>query len=160
MPDVDRRTPVYPIGIVERLTGLTGRQIRYYEEMGLLQPARSKGNRRLYAPEDVDRLIQIKQWLEQGISLEGVKSLVRQPKGRAAGAGRGRAGRNKREEEQPVTVPGGEDVPAMGEPERPVYFLNQAKGRPQVGSLYPVTGQAELIRRLERERGENESTTQ
>lgn len=38
-------------------TGLTPRAIRYYEEMGLLEPpARSEGAYRLYDPEDLDRL--------------------------------------------------------------------------------------------------------
>ncbi len=38
-------------------TGLTPRSIRYYEEIGLLQPAgRSPGDYRLYDPSDLERL--------------------------------------------------------------------------------------------------------
>ena len=38
-------------------TGLTTRAIRYYEEMGLLEPAaRSEGDYRLYDASDLDRL--------------------------------------------------------------------------------------------------------
>src|SRR6478609_2281745 len=38
-------------------TGLTARTIRYYEEMGLLEPAaRSEGDYRLYDDSDLERL--------------------------------------------------------------------------------------------------------
>ena len=31
-----------------KLTDLTARQIRYYEDQGLIQPERTAGNRRMY----------------------------------------------------------------------------------------------------------------
>jgi MerR family transcriptional regulator, repressor of the yfmOP operon len=37
-------------------TGLTPRAIRYYEELGLLEPARSEGAYRLYDGDDLERL--------------------------------------------------------------------------------------------------------
>ncbi len=37
------------------MTNLTARQIRYYESHELIKPARSKGNQRLYTPQDVEK---------------------------------------------------------------------------------------------------------
>lgn len=69
----DRQNPVYSIGVVQRLTGLSGRQIRYYEEQGLISPHRTKGNQRMYTPSEVDLLKRIKRLLEQGYNIEGVR---------------------------------------------------------------------------------------
>lgn len=69
---------VYPMSVVSELTKLTPRQIRYYETMGLINPERSKGNQRLYMPEDVDTLLAIKALLTKGLTLEGIKSIIQQ----------------------------------------------------------------------------------
>lgn len=77
MGDKIRRTmPLFPMGIVMQLTELTARQIRYYEEHQLISPARTDGNRRLFSFNDVDRLLEIKDLLEQGINLAGIKKLI------------------------------------------------------------------------------------
>lgn len=51
---------VYPMGVAERVTGLSRRQIRYYESAGLLQPQRTGGGHRLYSDRDVQTLLRIK----------------------------------------------------------------------------------------------------
>ncbi|WP_281171051.1 MerR family transcriptional regulator [Alicyclobacillus contaminans] len=66
--------PLFPIGIVQKLTGLTARQIRYYEEHGLVQPARSEGNQRLFSFDDVERLLEVRSWLDRGLNMAGVKA--------------------------------------------------------------------------------------
>lgn len=66
------------IGEVADETGLTTRTIRYYEEVGLLEPAAhvSGGNRR-YDSEDVERLRLIKRLREVvGLSLAEVKTFL------------------------------------------------------------------------------------
>ena len=76
MSDNIRRTmPLFPIGIVMQLTELSARQIRYYEENGLVFPARTEGNRRMFSFNDVDRLLEIKKMIEQGVNLAGIKQL-------------------------------------------------------------------------------------
>lgn len=70
-----RHLPLFPIGIVRQLTELSARQIRYYEEHGLIQPARTKGNQRLFSFSDIDRLLEIKSLIEQGIQLAGIKQI-------------------------------------------------------------------------------------
>lgn len=70
--------PRYPIGVVEQLTGLTSRQIRYYEQRELVKPARSGGGRRLFTLGDVRTLLEIKAALAGGASLAALR-------GRASG---------------------------------------------------------------------------
>ena len=75
--NIRRSMPLFPISIVKQLTELSARQIRYYEEHGLVTPARSKGNRRLFSFNDVDRLLEIKKLIEQGINLAGIKEILK-----------------------------------------------------------------------------------
>lgn len=70
---VRRNMPLFPMGIITKLTELTPRQIRYYEQQGLIFPSRTKGNQRLFSFNDVDRLLKIKDWLEKGLNIAGVK---------------------------------------------------------------------------------------
>lgn len=79
MNDQDRRSmPLFAIGIVIKLTELTARQIRYYEENGLIEPERTTGNQRLFSFNDVDCLLEIKNLLDKGVNLAGVKLLMEQ----------------------------------------------------------------------------------
>ena len=59
-------------------TGLTPRSIRYYEEMGLLEPAgRSEGAYRLYDASDLERLRSIKELRDEaGFSLAQIGQLL------------------------------------------------------------------------------------
>jgi MerR family glutamine synthetase transcriptional repressor len=76
--EIRRNMPLFPIGIVTKLTELTPRQIRYYEQYGLIRPARTEGNQRLFSFNDVDLLLRIKALLEKGINLAGVKEVLKQ----------------------------------------------------------------------------------
>lgn len=64
---------VFPIGTVIRLTGLTARQIRYYEEQELVFPKRSEGNRRLFSLNDVDRLLDIHDFLKDRFTMADIR---------------------------------------------------------------------------------------
>ena len=59
-------------------TGLTTRAIRYYEEIGLLEPAaRSEGDYRLYDASDLDRLRFIRNLRDDaGFSLAQIGQLL------------------------------------------------------------------------------------
>ncbi|PKR83608.1 MerR family transcriptional regulator [Heyndrickxia camelliae] len=74
--EIRRSMPILPISTVMQLTELSARQIRYYEEHELISPSRSEGNRRLYSLNDVDLLLEIKEYLEQGINMAGIKKLL------------------------------------------------------------------------------------
>lgn len=75
---VRRSMPLFPMRIVTQLTELTPRQIRYYEEQNLICPSRTEGNQRLFSFHDVDRLLQIKDWLEKGLNIAGIKEILHQ----------------------------------------------------------------------------------
>ena len=73
--NIRRSMPLFPISIVMQLTELSARQIRYYEEHELVTPARSEGNRRMFSLNDIDTLLEIKEMLEQGVNLAGIKKV-------------------------------------------------------------------------------------
>ncbi|MDQ0155000.1 MerR family transcriptional regulator [Robertmurraya andreesenii] len=73
--EIRRTMPLFPIGIVMQLTDLTARQIRYYEEHQLISPARTEGNRRMFSLNDIDQLLEIKDLMDQGVNLAGIKRL-------------------------------------------------------------------------------------
>lgn len=75
--DIRRNMALFPIGIVMKLTDLTARQIRYYESHGLIHPARTEGNQRLFSFNDVDRLLDIKAFIEKGVNIAGIKQMLR-----------------------------------------------------------------------------------
>lgn len=74
MKEFNRHKSAYPIGVVKSLTGLSKRQIRYYEETELVIPDRTSGNQRMYSLVDVEKLLRIKKLLERGMTIEEVKS--------------------------------------------------------------------------------------
>ena len=71
--ELRRSLAVFPIGSVMKLTDLTARQIRYYEDQGLISPDRTEGNRRMYSLDDMDRLLEIKDYLSDGLNMAGIK---------------------------------------------------------------------------------------
>ena len=58
---------VITIGIVSELTGLSERQIRYYEERKLIFPERSDRGTRKYSFGDVETLMDIANQMEDGV---------------------------------------------------------------------------------------------
>ncbi len=75
--ELRRSLAVLPIGTVMKLTNLSARQIRYYEEQDLITPERNAGNRRMFSLNDVDRLLQIKDYLESGMTVHDIIALER-----------------------------------------------------------------------------------
>lgn len=71
-----RSSPVFPMSSAIRLTGLSARQIRYYEEKLLVSPARSDGGTRLFSMNDLDTLLDIKMYLEKGFKMDRVGEIL------------------------------------------------------------------------------------
>ena len=70
--------PCYVISIAARMVGLHAQTLRYYERAGLVAPARTKGNLRLYRRSDIDRLRLIQRLIsELGVNLAGVQEILR-----------------------------------------------------------------------------------
>jgi len=72
--------PLLSMSIVMQLTELSARQIRYYEEHHLIEPHRTEGNRRMFSLNDVDTLLEIKDYLEQGMNMAKIKKLFAKKK--------------------------------------------------------------------------------
>ena len=69
--------PRYVISIAARMVGVHTHTLRYYERVGLLLPARSNSNLRLYSDVDIERLHRIRSLMEElGINLAGVEVIL------------------------------------------------------------------------------------
>lgn len=78
MNQIPHDEPVFQISIVSRMVGLHQQTIRSYERVGLIRPARSAGNTRLYSQEDVERLQQVVRLVNDlGVNLAGVEVILR-----------------------------------------------------------------------------------
>lgn len=61
------------VAAVARRTGVSVRTLHYYEEIGLLKPSgRTASGHRLYRPEDIQRLQQIRSLQQLGLSLSAI----------------------------------------------------------------------------------------
>lgn len=72
---MDRESkPRYVISVAANMVGIKAHTLRYYERLGLVQPERSSGNRRLYSEDDIERLHYIKALMSDcGVNLAGVE---------------------------------------------------------------------------------------
>lgn len=66
---------VIPIGTLSELTGLSVRQIRYYEERKLIVPDRTKGGTRKYSFRDVEQLMEIANMMEDGLQTYEIRQI-------------------------------------------------------------------------------------
>ncbi|MFW5995939.1 MAG: MerR family transcriptional regulator [Halanaerobiaceae bacterium] len=68
-----------PMKVAKERTGLSARQIRYYDEEDLIFPERSEGNQRLFSERDIRKLKEIKRLLKEGYTISAVKKKLRTP---------------------------------------------------------------------------------
>lgn len=69
--------PYLPIGVVARRAGLAVSAVRYYEEVGLLDPAgRSDGGHRVYPERAVDVLTLVRHCRDFGFSIDDTRALL------------------------------------------------------------------------------------
>lgn len=68
-----KKRKVITIGVVSELTGLSERQIRYYEERKLIFPERTNKGNRKYSFSDVECLIEIANKREEGVSTDEIR---------------------------------------------------------------------------------------
>lgn len=70
----------YTIQRLSKVAGISTRTIRYYDEIGLLKPARiNSSGYRIYCQAEVDRLQQILFYRELDVNLESIKKIVTVP---------------------------------------------------------------------------------
>jgi MerR family transcriptional regulator, heat shock protein HspR len=72
----DPQRPVYVISIAASLVAAHPRTLRIYEDEGLICPARTPTNIRLYSDEDIRRITWIRHLTrERGVNLAGIRLL-------------------------------------------------------------------------------------
>jgi MerR family transcriptional regulator/heat shock protein HspR len=70
--------PCYVISVAARMVGMHQQTLRYYERAGLVAPSRSSGKRRMYSPQDIERLREIQRLIaDLGVNLAGVDVIFR-----------------------------------------------------------------------------------
>ena len=72
-----REKKIISIGNVSELLGLSVRQIRYYEERGLVLPERSKKGTRKYSLQDIEALSMIANYIEEGMQTVEIKEMMK-----------------------------------------------------------------------------------
>jgi MerR family transcriptional regulator/heat shock protein HspR len=75
-PDRDPTRPVYVISVAASIVSVHPRTLRIYEDEGLVCPARTPTNIRLYSENDVRRVLWIRHLTQNlGVNLAGVRIL-------------------------------------------------------------------------------------
>ena len=75
-PDRDPTRPVYVISVAASIVSAHPRTLRIYEDEGLLCPARTPTNIRLYSENDIRRILWIRHLTrERGVNLAGIRIL-------------------------------------------------------------------------------------
>ena len=70
----------YTVQKLSQIAGVSTRTLRYYDEIGILKPARiNSSGYRIYGQQEVDRLQQILFYRELGVSLESIRDIVTAP---------------------------------------------------------------------------------
>ncbi len=66
------------ISVAAKMLGIGTHTLRYYEKIGIIEPARTKGRIRLYSDRDIARVKQLKMLMEElGIGLAGAEVILR-----------------------------------------------------------------------------------
>ena len=74
--DQDPARPVYVISVAAGLVRVHPRTLRIYEDEGLLCPARTPTNIRLYSEDDIRRVLWIRHLTQdRGVNLAGIRIL-------------------------------------------------------------------------------------
>ena len=70
--------PRYVISVAAEMLGTQTYTLRYYERVGIIKPARSRGNVRLYSEEDLELLRRAMTLMyDLGVNLAGVEVILR-----------------------------------------------------------------------------------
>ena len=73
---LDFTQPVFVISVAAELADMHPQTLRQYDRMGLVTPSRASGRARRYSQLDVQKLRQIQELSQEGVSLEGIKRIM------------------------------------------------------------------------------------
>lgn len=70
----------YTVQKLAKLAGVSARTLRYYDEIGILKPARiNSSGYRIYGQREIDRLQQILFYRELGVGLDSIEDIITSP---------------------------------------------------------------------------------
>ncbi len=73
MNPIEMVNRLYSSGQVVRLTGITGRQLQYWDDIGFFSPSNKSSRRRMYSFTDLIQLTVISMLLNKGATLKRIK---------------------------------------------------------------------------------------
>jgi DNA-binding transcriptional MerR regulator len=73
----DPAAGLFGISVAAGLVGTGVQNLRAYEKAGLVDPQRTPGGTRLYSLDDIERLRQISELLDEGLNLAGIAMVLR-----------------------------------------------------------------------------------
>jgi MerR family transcriptional regulator/heat shock protein HspR len=75
---ITNERPRYVISVAAEMLGTRPYTLRYYERVGIIKPARSRGNVRLYSESDIALLKRVMTLMSDlGVNLAGVDIILR-----------------------------------------------------------------------------------
>lgn len=74
---MDRYTPVFAIAQAAELAEMHPQTLRQYDRIGLVSPQRTSGNTRRYSLHDVEQLREVAGLSAEGLSLEGIRRVLK-----------------------------------------------------------------------------------
>ncbi len=76
--EADASQPRYVISVAAEMLGTQPYTLRYYERVGIIKPARSQGNLRMYSEADLAQLRRVMTLMyDLGVNLAGVEVILR-----------------------------------------------------------------------------------
>ena len=75
--EINETTPLFVISVAAELAQMHAQTLRQYDRIGLVCPTRTQGGSRRYTMQDVAKLREIATLSAQGVSLEGIRRVMR-----------------------------------------------------------------------------------
>lgn len=73
---IEHREPIFPIRTAAKLLNISIATLRLYEKEGLIIPAKTEGNQRMYSQADIERIECIRKAIRDSkLSINGIKSI-------------------------------------------------------------------------------------
>ena len=73
---MDKNEQVFTLDELGSLVDLSRRTVRYYIQIGLLQPPDGAGRGAHYSTRHLDQLLEIRKWQQAGLSLDRIRELL------------------------------------------------------------------------------------
>lgn len=76
LPFDDEHAPLYSVGQVAGMLGVQPAFLRRLDTEAVVQPARSDGGQRRYSRSEIERVQQVTEMADQGMTLAGIRRIL------------------------------------------------------------------------------------